>query len=525
MTQAGFDSQRRRLIKLLGAAAATIGGVAGHAEAAPAFAASPFQLGVASGSPAADGFVLWTRLIGDGASGASVPVQWEVRDGGGAGAVVASGTANALAALGYAVHVEVNGLAAGRQYGYRFKAGGFESAPALARTLPDAQQAVAGARLRLAYASCQRWEDGQYAAYRHMLAEKIDFVVFVGDYIYEGKSRDAGEAVRVHPLKRIRDLDDYRRRYALYKSDPALQAMHAACPWLVTWDDHEVENNYSGALSTRGTANFERLRMAAYQAFYEHMPLRASTMIDGLRGLQRGAELRIYQHYDFGKLARLYLLDDRQYRARPPCGDKPKEALAAVCGGAEPDRSMFGAAQEAWLADAMGEGAARGARWNLLVQQTRLTPANYRYGPGVKAADDHWDAYPQARRRLLDAIRSKRPANPLILGGDVHLNWVANVHLDPYDVRSPLIASEFCGTSITSRNEGSQKKAEKHQDDNPHCLLVNKAKRGYGVLELSAEQAVVRLRVLDDVARLDSGIATLASFKVLNGQPGPKQLS
>jgi alkaline phosphatase D len=511
------DRQRRRLIKLLGGAALA-GPQLGRAALAAPFTVSPFRLGVASGSPAPDGFVLWTRLVDPSLTGASVPVQWEVLDS--AGAVVAKGESTATAALGYSVHVEVAGLAPDRRYGYRFRTGAFSTPTAQARTLPSPQQATV--QLRLAYASCHRWEDGQFAAYRHMLGENLDFVVFVGDYIYESKSRAADEAVRTHPYKRVKDLDDYRQRYALYKSDPALQAIHAACPWIVTWDDHEVENNYAGDVSTRGARNFGALRMAAYQAFYENMPLRASTMIDGLRGLQRGAELRIYQTYDFGKLARLYLLDDRQYRARPPCGEDPKDGLEAVCKQNDTTRTMLGMAQEAWLAKAMGAST---ARWNLIVQQTRFTPDNYKYGFGGKASIDHWDAFPEARQRLLNTIRDQRVANPVILGGDVHLNWVANVHLDPYNVRSPLIASEFCGTSITSRNEGSQKKAEKHQDDNPHCLLVNKAKRGYGVLELNGEQAIVRLRVTDDVARLDSGISTLASFRVVNGKPGPKQIS
>jgi alkaline phosphatase D len=490
------------------------------------FSLSPFTLGIASGSPAPDGFVIWTRLFSPEVPAASpVSVRWEVFEDGAPHKVVASGDALAVPELAHSVHVEVSNLRPDCWYGYRFLLGDAQSSVGRTRTLP-----LAGSmpkKLRLAYASCQRWEDGHYAAYRHMLADSPDLVAFVGDYIYEYRSRRKDVAVRTHSYRHVRSLADYRQLYALYKSDLALQAMHAACPWLVTWDDHEVENNYAGQRSVSGSAEFELRRLAAYQAYYEHMPLRASTMTRGLAGLNRGAELRIYQHYDFGRLARLYLLDDRQYRDKPLCGAKPTPTLLAVC---EPQlaqndsRSMLGAAQEEWLAGALKEIAENKTPWNLIIQQTRFTPSNYHSGPGVRASSDNWDGYPGARQRLLDTISQLRLANTMIIGGDIHQNWVADVHQNPYDVRSPLLASEFCGTSISAGNNRPQLAAERIASANPHCLLANTEKRGYGLMDITPEQATVRLRVVNDVTRLDSGISTLATFVVENGRPGPRRV-
>ena len=167
--------------------------------------------------------------------------------------------------------MEVRGLEPDRWYFYRFAAGDAASATGRTRTFPAPDAMVA--RLRLAYASCQRWEHGYYSAYRHMRAEELDLVLFLGDYIYEYPN--AGQAVRKPSGNWVLTLDDYRQRYALHKSDADLQAMHAACPWLVTWDDHEVQNDYAGVspgYSGPPVVDFAARRAAAYQAFYEHMP-------------------------------------------------------------------------------------------------------------------------------------------------------------------------------------------------------------------------------------------------------------
>ncbi|MFO6421173.1 alkaline phosphatase D family protein [Hylemonella sp. W303a] len=531
-TQAIASPQRRDLIKAL----AGLSGLALLAPQATArapvarirFREDPFAAGIASGSPSPDGFVLWTRLFGDELVEAGpVPVRWEVFEEGGERRMIARGEAWAEPELGHAVHVEVAGLTPDRWYGYRFMVGGTVSASGRARTSPAPGAAVD--RLRLALASCQRWESGHYAAYRHMHADSPDLVVFVGDYIYERAGASAGpDEPRHHDLPEARTLASYRARYALYKSDPTLQAMHAACPWLVTWDDHELENNNGGSWSVTDTHDFAARRAASYQAYYEHMPLRADVMLKGVRGLLAGVGgLHIHRYHDHGRLARLYLLDNRQYRDRPLCGREPTAAEAKVCLREEPAsrRSMLGREQEQWLEGALRESRGAGTAWNLIAQQTRFTPVNYAQGLGVAAGTDGWDGYPGARQTLIDALLASEARNPVILGGDIHRNWVEQVHKDPYAIDSPVVAAEYCGTSITSTVRGASQEADaKARRANPHCLLVNSLKRGYGLMDLSPQKLVMSLRVVDDAAQVNSGVDTLATFVTEAGRPGVRPL-
>lgn len=482
----------------------------------------PFALGVASGSPLPDGVVLWTCLMGDasgrGAQGREpIPVDWAIWPAGRPERLVARGQVFALAESGRTVHAEVSGLQPGEWYEFQFSVPGARSVVGRTRTLPSPRSTPA--RLRLAYASCQRWEDGYYAAYSHMLTDAPDMVVFLGDYIYEYASRKADVAVRTHGLRHVRTLEDYRARYAMYRSDPALQAMHAACPWLITWDDHEVENDYAGELSTVGTADFMAQRRAAYQAFYEFMPIRRNTWLHGLASMEAGESLRIHQRVDFGRLASIHLLDNRQYRAEPLCGTQPSAKLAAVCNPAPVvPRSMLGFDQEAWLLQGLEQAAAQGQHWNVIAQQTCFSPRNYDSGVGQRFSTDGWDGFPDARQRLLEALVASNAKNPVFLGGDIHQNWVAHVHHDPYNVSSPVVAAEFCGTSISSSSR-PQSASQRAKARNPHCLLANSAHRGYGIVDITPRDMTVSLRVLDDATLPESGVATLARFRVNDGDP------
>ena len=236
----------------------------------PRFADDPFQLGVASGDPTPTGGVLWTRLAprpfepDGGMDGLRAVVSWEVADDAQFTKIVQKGRATAAPELSFSVHVDVDGLQPDRWYFYRFMAGEAVSDVGRFRTAP-----AAGAKtpLAFAFASCQRWDQGLFTAYAHFAQEEIDLAVHLGDYIYEGASPAA--ALRAHHGLEIRTLDDYRRRYAQYKSDPHLQAAHARCPWLVTWDDHEVDNNYAGLTGENVMESTEQMRArraAAYQA-------------------------------------------------------------------------------------------------------------------------------------------------------------------------------------------------------------------------------------------------------------------
>ena len=280
----------------------------------------PFGLGVASGDPVHDGVVLWTRVLPPAdLAGTHAPwagpltVRWELADDAQFRHIVQRGTAMALPELGHSVHVEVAGLRPDRWYHYRFMLGDATSPVGRTRTAP-APDALPG-RLRLVFASCQRWEHGHYAAWRHACADQPDLVLLLGDYIYEYPSpQDATGLARVHPLRLPRNLQDYRDRYALHKSDPALQAAHACAPWSVTWDDHEVQNDYAAGQGRGERAEWLPLRSAAWQAFYEHMPLRASTLAGS--GFH---QLQIHRRLHWGRLARLHMLDTRQYRDLQAC--------------------------------------------------------------------------------------------------------------------------------------------------------------------------------------------------------------
>lgn len=516
------DPTRRAFLGRIGAlatlAALPEAGCAGLQPVEPAPSHTPFTLGVASGSPTVDGFVLWTRLMGPEIP-ADQPVRlgWELFENENPQKILRQGQTVALPELAHSVHVEVNGLAPDRWYGYRFRLGGQISDAGRARTLPPAGSMPA--RLRFAYVSCQHWEQGYYAGYRHMLDEGIDFVLFVGDYIYEYASSSSSVAVRHHNLPVARTLDDFRARYAVYKSDPDLRRMQAHCPWLLTWDDHEVENDYINLHSTSGTENFPAVRAAAYQAYYEHMPLRAATLTEGVAGLARGAELKIHDRYEWGDLATFHLLDGRQYRDGPVCREGFGPVLRAFCVPPDPRRSMLGPTQERWLEAGIAQDARERKAWNILVQQSRFTPANYPDGAGIKASVDRWDSFPEARQRILDALVAHKPRNTLVIGGDLHQNWVARVHRDPYDVNSPVIASEFTGTSISSYMGRKLESAQQEAARNPHCLLADTTRRGYGVVTLTPERAEVDLRVLADVRDPTSAIATLARFVVEDGKP------
>lgn len=490
---------------------------------------NPFALGVASGSPTHNAVVLWTRLQQPEAGGASrlgtqaIAVRWEVAHDEAFTRIVQSGQSLAMPELGHSVHVEVAGLASDRWYHYRFMLGDAVSATGRTRTFvaPGAK----ASRLRIAYASCQHWEHGYYSAYRHMQDEQLDAVVFLGDYIYEygGSSK----AVRPAPARNAITLDDYRSFYALYKSDPDLQHMHATCPWLMTWDDHEVHNDYAGlqaGVYGPEVSNFAARRAAAYQAYYEHMPLRSSVLTRALAGLAEGAELRLFGAVPYGNLATLYLLDNRQYRAPQACTKDGARGSSTVnpaqCAAwSNPQRSFLGAAQEQWLDGALGRER---NRWTVLGQQTLFGQRDFHPGPGQTLSNDGWDGYAPARMRLTDALQRHQAAkvvqNTVLLGGDVHANWVGHVKADYTRADSAAVGVEFCGTSISSHG-GSNARVPELLAENPHFVLADRERRGYGVAEFTPRQLTTTLRVVDDVARADSGISTLAQFVVEAGQP------
>ena len=490
-----------------------------------------FTLGVASGQPRPDRLVLWTRLMGIDLP-PRVTVQWELSCDEAFTDIAARGTESAEAAWAHSVHAEPTGLQPARWYWYRFTALGQRSAVGRTRTSPASDAASA---LRFAIASCQRWDHGHYAAWRHLATTDLDLVLFLGDYIYEYPSRH--DVPRSHDGPLVRTLDQYRNRYAQYKSDESLQAAHAACPWLVIWDDHEVENDHSRERGqTSSGSDFQALRAAAYQAWWEHQPVAKS-----MRPV--GPDLRLHDRFQWGRLATIHLLDDRQYRDAQACPSvlRPggaRTVKAADCAELfEPQRSLLGAAQERWLM----EGWDLQRPWNLLAQQTlmaqltrqRISLSRLGGRPGERPDEpvsagqgefwtDGWDGYAPARARLLGGIAERQVPNVVVLGGDVHASFVADLKPDFNDARSPVVASEFCGTSISSHGP-SQARVDKLLSFNPHVRHGRGDQRGYMAFELKDRllQATLMAVARPDDAR--SPVTVDARFVVEAGRPGPQR--
>ncbi len=486
-------------------------------------AGGPFTLGVASGSPSADGFVIWTRLApqpmaadGSGGMSGAADVDWEVAGDETMAGIISRGRVFATDDMAHSVHVEVAGLKPDRPYWYRFTALGVQSPIGRARTAPAAGAQLTS--LKLAFASCAHWEAGWFSAYRHMAAENPDLTVFLGDYIYEySYAASRTDLVRRHDrADECRTLAAYRNRYALQKSDPDLQALHAAAPCIATWDDHEVQNDYANVWSQIGTIPVEEFtarRAAAYQAFYEHMPLRRRVMTNL-------PEVRVYDRYAYGGLADIHLLDGRQYRSIQPCpvgGSRRGHVAPDRCADLhDPSRTMLGQAQEQWLYDGFSKGR---ARWTIIAQDLLVAPLAEKTTKGEPGAfTDGWSGYEANRARMLNAVASSRTQNPVFFGGDMHAWFATDLKADFSKDGSPLIATEFVGGSVTSDPAGDNLAAE--IPANPHIRYFENRSHGYITAQLLPGRMETRFRTISDRRDPHAGIATLKSWVVEDGIPG-----
>lgn len=503
-----WSPTRRQLLQVgaAGAAALGVGPLVGRSSAAPV--RDPFTLGVASGDPLPDGVVLWTRLAPEplapdglgGMPGRPVPVQWEVAADEGFRRVVARGTELALPESAHSVHVEVSGLPPSADHFYRFRAGSELSPVGRTRTAPAA--GASPAQLRFAMASCQNYPAGFYTAYAHMAQQDLDLVVFLGDYLYTGDGQ--GTIGRGYlPVREVETLPDYRVRLGQIKSDPDLRAAHAAFPWAVTFDDHEVANNWAGddADPDVPVEQFLARRAMAFQAYYEHMPVRRA---------QRpvGPDLQVFRRLSFGDLLDLHVLDTRQYRS-----DQVPQARRY-----EPGRTMLGDRQERWLTDALSGPT---ARWNALAQQVVFSQRDFTVGPGVGVNEDSWDNYAVARDRLRNTIDRAGTSNPVVLTGDVHMNYVIDVTTDFTDPAARTVATELVGTSISSGGDGTANSAgdARQLAENPHIRFVNR-ERGYVRNTVTPGSWTADFLTVDKVSVPGAPVRTRASFVVEDGRPG-----
>ncbi|EMD83459.1 alkaline phosphatase D family protein [Pacificimonas flava] len=485
-----------------------------------AFAQNPFTLGVAAGEPSPDGFVIWTRLApapaepSGGLGPQPVPVAWEVAEDPNFRTIVRSQEGLAQPRNAHTVHVEVGGLQPHRPYWYRFHSGGATSDTGRATTLPAPGANVD--RLHIASVGCQDFESGFFSAYGHLAREpELDVIFHYGDYIYEFGQRDRNP-FRRHLGNETATLDDYRRRYAQYKSDPDLRAAHARAIFIPTFDDHEIDDNWAGDFSKDDgrTRAFLQRKANALRAWYEHMPVRSS--------LQPSGSTRYFRRFDFGALLRMHALDTRSHRSDQFCeGAAARDAAGADCiPRYDASRTMLGREQEDWLQ----RGLSSETGWNFIAQQVQMLPFDGRRDGETETvrSTDNWNGYPHARQRLVTAIAEQGLGNVVIGSGDMHQHLVGTVPLDCEDPESRPVASEFLATSITSGGSGSERHS--FQQDilarNPNLALLNN-RRGYQIYVVSPNQWRTRLKVMDQVDTPSGAVSDLAEFVVERGRPGP----
>lgn len=522
---------RRRFLTVTGAAAALAfatnlptAGTASAAELdAQKIADDPFTLGVASGDPLPGSVLLWTRLApspyepGNGLPNERVTVQWELAHDARFRRIARRGSVTAHPEFNHSVHVEVGNLDSARTYYFRFRAGKWISDTGRTRTAPAAGSRVSS--LTLAAVSCQAYHDGYFTPYKHLADDDVDVVFHLGDYLYEYAVNSAGGARnytdRTLPAlynRETQTLEDYRLRYALYKSDPDLRAAHAAHPFVVTWDDHEAENNYAGDLDENGNppAEFLVRRAAAYRAYWENLPLRSPQK-------PSGPDLQLYRRVKWGRLAQFDILDTRQYRSDQAYGDK-----AHVPGpeSDDPVRTITGATQERWLIN--GWRGSR-AQWNVVPQQVTFSERRLDLNAEAKLSMDAWDGYRASRQRVLAGAKSAGIDNLMVLTGDVHVGYAFDIKADFDDQASRTVGTEIVATSVASGKDGADKPAnwDTYTKANPHLKFYN-GRRGYVTVGLGRESARADFKTVSAVTTPGAPIVTAASFVTEAGNPGLK---
>nr|WP_315262077.1 alkaline phosphatase D family protein [uncultured Limnohabitans sp.] len=493
--------------------------VAAPADKPRAWRSNPFALGVASGRPRVESVVLWTRLLfsdEDRVVGTeALRVKVEVFADAALKRRVQKAEVVTDDARGHSVHVHVQNLQPSTDYWYRFSQGDALSTVGHTRTAPALNADVRA--LRIALTSCQHYEQGQFIAHAEIAKQPLDFVLFMGDYIYE--SSNPQYAIRKHNGDEPKTLPQYRERYEQYKRDPHLQAAHAAHPWVLMWDDHEVVNDYANDLDRNYTESQQFLlrRAAAYQAYFEHQPLLLGP------DANNPASMHLYDQLSWGKLADVWTLDCRQYRSAQACRDPVRGGGRMVMQCDElndPTRTMLGATQERWLTDSLSQSK---RQWKLVAQATQISPTNVPAPVGRSYWNEAWDGYPEARKRLLQTVVDAKLTNVVTLGGDVHCNVAANLRLEPNNPQSPIVASEFVTTSITSRGLGD-KPAALIRDSNADLLHYRSDERGYSLITVTPQEVRCDFRTTKFPAGSEAGLKTQTTYVVKNGKAGPQAI-
>ena len=514
---------RRQLLTSAGAAGAALalgGAIPGPRAMAAvrSLGGYPFVSGVASGDPGPDRVVLWTRLaldpLGDQPLPARrIPVAWEIAEDERLTRGRRVGLALSDPALDHSIHVDLTGLRPGREYWYRFHAGGEASPIGRTRTAPD--YGGGPERLRFCFVSCSQFEHGYFTAYKRIVEDDPAFLIHTGDYIYE-YATDAYTApsgnVRHHVGGETVTLADYRRRYGQYHTDADLLEARRLIPFITTPDDHEVENNYATLTSEQDAepdqdpAVFAARRTAAYRAYAEWMPMRRARV-------RRDGGLRLFRELPMGDLCDVIVGDTRQFRTDQPCGD---EFNSSCPGMFDPSQTLPGLPQERWLVERFARSR---SRWNVLGQQVQMAQEDFVEGPGEGYNPDAWDGYRESRRRVLSGIARARASNPVVLTGDVHQHYAADLKVDFADPDAPVVASEFVGTSIASGGDGNDAVRTAVLRENP-WIKYNANRRGYVRIDVGRGELRADMRILPYVSRPDAPCSTGASFVIEDGRPG-----
>jgi alkaline phosphatase D len=467
-------------------------------------ASNPFTLGVASGYPKDNSVVLWTRLAPDPLRGGGmgnagdINIQLEIASDPNFAAIVQRTQAVAEARYAHSVHHLLTGLQPNTHYYYRFSYQGYTAA-GLTQTAGNRED------VRFVFVNCQNLQEGFYPVYRDIAQDKsLDLVIHLGDYIYDSAPAPGGP--RQYRTNAPVDLATFRNRHADYGMDKDLQAARSQHPWIVTWDDHEVENDYAGTNSWYNQAAFAKRRAGSYQAYYEHMPLPP-------RFLQSKPfeNVNLYGKISYGDLLQFLIMDTRQYRTLQPCGDKLTDCPERY----EPKNDILGPEQEAWL---LSNLSAESPQWNILANSIFML--EYDHNPGYYM--DGWDGYVHSRARLFQHLYDNKVPNPIVISGDIHAAWVTDLKYNPdFPLEafkrgdSLTIATEFIGTSVTSiLSSGWINTYRRALPNNPHVKYFDERPGGYARCTVTPETFRAEYKLAQNVTDRLSPVKTVATFDV-----------
>ncbi|WP_300396765.1 alkaline phosphatase D family protein [Henriciella sp.] len=483
-TDTPFLRPRRRDL-LAGSGALTFAGFTGAGERQAPTTLFPF--GVASGDPLSDRCIIWTRLArtplkADGGMPAKpVTVKWFVASASAPAKTLRRGEVRTRPGLGHSVHVDVTGLAPGQACRYWFEADGETSPGGLFRTSDPASDTC-----RLAVACCNNYEHGYFTAFDHIADLEPDVLFHAGDYIYEKAAKPG--LPRQHIGGECMNLTDYRRRYAQYRLDPSMQRMHAAVPIIASWDDHEVAGNWAGMYDKQRSPVFAHRRKAAFQAFYEFMPVRA-------RPAPGWTALQLYRAFTFGAGLRFFALDTRQYRSDQACGDKTQRPCDALH---ETDRTMLGAAQKSWLE---GKLATLDGGWAVIGQQVPSYRQIVHDSEGPWISMDKWDGYPGAQADFHAMLARYTKGRTLVISGDSHAHYLSELRTDWGDPHTRF-GMELTVTSVTSSGDGNERREswEPLSAQNPH-IIDHHDRRGFCLIEATRETLTIQPISFDKISQ------------------------